>query len=221
MPIEDCVQPPARRSVRSDQRELTRSRLRAAARACFEENGYSLTSIDEIAVRTGVGRATVYLHYSGKEAIMLDLLVEDWKEQARQCEHLAGAPTPDRATLRRWVTHALKGHQKRRKSAALYALVLNNEPHSGARYAQHRDQLILTLARRFPAFAAAALSERARLAAHNILIQLDQICLLVSQGHFESFDCAVDLTTDMFGSFLNQNPPPPLSPDTVFPVHPA
>jgi len=217
--VKEAPAKPPRSSLRSEQRELTRSRLRKAARVLFEERGFSETSIDDIAADAQVARATVYLHYQGKEAILADLLKEDLDMQVGHFEWLASVAEADAATLRKWIARLVRANQMRRKSVALYGHILNKEPEVGAGHKMHREKIIEILARRFPAFAAARENERINLAAHGLLLQLDQFCIIVGQGHFEHVDCAVDLMTDIFGDFLFRGAPPALAPTVCFPTY--
>jgi len=40
-----------------------------AAQACFLELGYAATSMDQVAARAGVSKATIYAHFDGKDAL--------------------------------------------------------------------------------------------------------------------------------------------------------
>jgi AcrR family transcriptional regulator len=217
--LKEAPAKPQRSSLRSEQRELTRSRLCKAARALFEEKGFGDTSIDDIAAHAQVARATVYLHYQGKEAILADLLQEDLDTQLNHFEWLAAAKDANAATLRKWIARLVRAHQMRRKSIALYGYILNKEPEAGAGHKIHREKLIAVLAKRFPSFDAARENHRINLAAHSLLLQLDHFCTVIGQGHVEQVECAVDLMTDTFGEFLFRTTPPVLAPNVCFPTH--
>jgi TetR/AcrR family transcriptional regulator, fatty acid metabolism regulator protein len=45
-----------------------------AARDVFAERGFEKASIDDIAERVGIGKGTVYLHFSGKEDLLIALM---------------------------------------------------------------------------------------------------------------------------------------------------
>jgi AcrR family transcriptional regulator len=206
-------------SLRSEQRELTRARLRKAARTLFEDRGFADTSIDDIASAANVARPTVYLHYQSKEAIVIDLLEEDWQAQARHFERLAAASEAHASTLRQWIRRLTRAHQARRKSAAIYGSSLYKDPAFGARYKQYREYLIGILARRYPSFAAAQDNERVNAAAHCLLLQLDQFFWVMGQGHFDHVEPAIELMSDLFADFLFRGGPPALSPTVCFPTY--
>lgn len=58
---------------RSDSRDQTRSQILNAAVEAFAERGYRSTSMSHIADRAGVGRATLYVHYSSKAELADDI----------------------------------------------------------------------------------------------------------------------------------------------------
>ena len=61
---------PGQPSLRDAKRELTRSRLVAAATAVFESKHYADVTVDDISAGAGTSRATFYLYYPGKAKIL-------------------------------------------------------------------------------------------------------------------------------------------------------
>jgi TetR/AcrR family transcriptional regulator, cholesterol catabolism regulator len=59
---------------RSRRREDTRQRLYEAAVALVAEQGFSATTVDDIAERAGVAKGTVYYNFPSKTALFEDLL---------------------------------------------------------------------------------------------------------------------------------------------------
>ncbi|MFB9234340.1 TetR/AcrR family transcriptional regulator [Plantactinospora siamensis] len=59
---------------RSRRRVDTRQRLFEAAVALIAEQGYSATTVDDIAARAGVAKGTVYYNFSSKTALFEELL---------------------------------------------------------------------------------------------------------------------------------------------------
>ena len=59
---------PARRT---DLSPVKRRQILAGARLAFGELGYQRTSVDVVAARAGVGKATVYNHFEDKQALFL------------------------------------------------------------------------------------------------------------------------------------------------------
>jgi AcrR family transcriptional regulator len=58
-------------SLRAEQAAATRSRIREAGAALFEERGFSGTRIEDIAARAGVAAPTVYKVYGNKVSILI------------------------------------------------------------------------------------------------------------------------------------------------------
>ena len=92
-------------TLREAQKKMTRQRLLEEGLAAFAEQGYSATTIDDIATRVGATRATFYLHFSSK-AELVRALVE------RTNEMLVSTDKPpltevvasgDRAVLKAWL----------------------------------------------------------------------------------------------------------------------
>lgn len=57
-------------SLRDRQRELTRQSICDAALAAFEHKGYPSVTVDDIVKLAGVSRATFYLHFDSKAAVL-------------------------------------------------------------------------------------------------------------------------------------------------------
>ena len=64
------------RLSREESQEITRTKLLAAARALFVQNGYGMTSLDRIADEAGFSKGAVYSNFSGKEDLFLEVLEE-------------------------------------------------------------------------------------------------------------------------------------------------
>lgn len=56
-------------SKREDNKHAVRERILAAASACFSENGYAATTIDDVVAASQVARATVYANFAGKDEL--------------------------------------------------------------------------------------------------------------------------------------------------------
>ncbi len=80
------------RSVEADRAIL------AATADLLAERGLAAMSIEEIAARAGVGKATIYRRWSSKGLLALDAFVDSFREQQ---------PQPDTGTLRGDLTAAL------------------------------------------------------------------------------------------------------------------
>ncbi len=63
-------------STRKEQKAKTEKALVAAARRCFERDGYKSTSIGAITREAGVAHGTFYVHFKTKDALLEQLLAE-------------------------------------------------------------------------------------------------------------------------------------------------
>src|SRR5690348_11406316 len=65
-----------------------------AARDVFAERGFEKASIDDIAERVGIGKGTVYLHFAGKEDLLLALMRRTCTQLVTTCRaHLESQTT--------------------------------------------------------------------------------------------------------------------------------
>jgi len=69
---------------------LARDRLAQAAFELFDERGYEQTTVDDIAERAGLGRATFFRHYPSKEDVIFpdhDRLIGQVRDRLRSSSH--------------------------------------------------------------------------------------------------------------------------------------
>ena len=88
--------------LRQAQRDLTRGRIKSAARKLFYDNHYDSTTMDEIALAAGLRRSTVYLHYKDKAEILADVIAE-YTPKARGVLATLPGPHPSLQQLNLWV----------------------------------------------------------------------------------------------------------------------
>jgi AcrR family transcriptional regulator len=70
-------------SLREEQRQLTRSRLKEASLEVFSRVGYNAATVDEIAERADVSRATFYFHFPTKRDDV-EAMLEDNRPEFRE-----------------------------------------------------------------------------------------------------------------------------------------
>ena len=80
-----------RLTLKEKQRQLREDAVLDAAHDLLLERGYADTSIDDIAERAGVARATLYQHFPSKEAIAVGVIVREMRRG--EAEILALDPT--------------------------------------------------------------------------------------------------------------------------------
>ena len=100
--VASSVAPKA--SIREVHKQTTRRRITQAARDVFDEQGYEVTTIDDIAIRAQVGRSTLYSHFQGKNDIAT-AIVEDLTDAMHTSVALLGQTIPgDKSSLARWLS---------------------------------------------------------------------------------------------------------------------
>jgi AcrR family transcriptional regulator len=94
-------------TLREAHRDLTRSRIRNAARDLFYEHHYDSTTMDEIALAAGLRRQTLYLHYKDKSEILTDIIA-DWVPRAKSFMATLPGPKPRLTQLQKWIEEVTK-----------------------------------------------------------------------------------------------------------------
>ena len=82
--------------MRDRHRLLTRDHITTAALEAFAERGYVATTVDDIVQRAGIGRATFYLHFDSKAAVLRELRntrMTVWSDEDAPRGGRAGRPT--------------------------------------------------------------------------------------------------------------------------------
>lgn len=167
--------------MRAAQRELAQARILAAARTTFLADGVAEASVDSIARCAGLGRATVYRHFTGKDALLVGLLEEDWDRQVALFARLgAGDVAPDSAAVTSWLRRLVRAMQARRDVLKLYAAVLQQLGDMADRLAAQRARLLATLGERIAAFADP--DPVARVEATLLVMQIEQFCAYAAAG---------------------------------------
>ena len=75
------------------QKKETREKLLIAASACFAEKGYSACSVSDIVARAGMSQGSLYVHFSGKEALFKSMIEEEHRQGAEKAR-LASCSAP-------------------------------------------------------------------------------------------------------------------------------
>lgn len=131
--------------MRTVQRADTRRRLLVAARTLFRTNGVEAVSMEDIARGAAVGRATIYLHFPGKPALLCALLDEDWTGQVILFDRLAEIDVEDQEALSAWLMRVVEGMRKAQDSLAIHRAALGQNPELVMMHHAHRHKLALIL----------------------------------------------------------------------------
>jgi AcrR family transcriptional regulator len=159
-------------SLRDEQRELTRRRLRDAALEVIARVGYPAATIEEIAATAGASRATFYLHFRSKADLIRELVQtmpareHIWQELGRMRD-----PTP--ADVRSWLGEVIATYDAQR----LYFLAVEQavavEPELTEGYYRQVDHYLQNAAGAFHEDL-----EDARLHLMLLWVQLSRFCFL-------------------------------------------
>lgn len=79
----------AQRGPRARRREARPGELTAAALSLFVEKGYAATKLDEVALRAGVSKGTLYLYFTSKEALFKAVIEEGMLPVLEEAEKMA------------------------------------------------------------------------------------------------------------------------------------
>lgn len=117
--------------------------------------------MEDIATAAAVSRATVYLHFAGKPALLRALLEQDWEGQLRLFERLLQTDLADRSAVLAWVMQVVEGMRAASDSFAIHRAALGQNGELAVLHQQQCMRLAKVLCR---ASGDAAGSSRARMA---------------------------------------------------------
>ncbi len=78
------------RNTNKDTHTDVRAKIVRAAQERLWHYGFKKTTIDEIAADAGIGKGTIYLHFSSKEDIALEIMAQFKKQSLAEVRILAG-----------------------------------------------------------------------------------------------------------------------------------
>ena len=154
MPPETAQQIKYNTPLRQAQRELTRSRIKNAARDLFYERHYDTTTMDEIALAAGLRRSTLYLHYKDKAEILSDVIA-DYAPKAKDSLAKLPGPRPSARQVQRWVKEVAQFVAKERVPLSIILEVWHNHANPDA-MTKLTSELLAGLGTNNPSFGEAA-----------------------------------------------------------------
>jgi AcrR family transcriptional regulator len=105
-------------TLRQEHRDATRRRIVAAARRVFVKKGYTRATVEEITAAAGVSRATLYLHFDSKYALLAAAAEKMRAEALDAGRGLADVlRSGDRTQLRGWIEQMLDWYAANRAMA--------------------------------------------------------------------------------------------------------
>lgn len=175
----------------------TIARIRTAARKVFYTKGFFPASVEEIAEKAGVSRATVYLYYRSKDEMLLDLMRQDLEYQLEIYAELVTVKRIGLPAVRKWLLRLRGEQEERRNSLNLFWAGANLLTDILDPVYRHHDNIIATLGRRFPGFDLDALPrdarEQRRIKCYMMLFMIEGTTVQITEdGPGPSVKAAID-----------------------------
>lgn len=104
----------APRSLKERQKQEREALILQVAEAVFLEKGYYETSMDEIAARVGVAKGTVYLHFPGKEELVVAIFSRDVQRFSQAVDEVIATQSTARAKLEALLRFMFVGYFSKR-----------------------------------------------------------------------------------------------------------
>jgi len=185
---------------------LTRQRLAEAAFAEFEARGYAQCSVEDIARRAGVSRATFYVHYQGKVELVEGLWDVVRRPLVALYRELLVMDVRDQDTLAEWLsdTFAVYKENKLRLVAVHEAIAL--EASLADAYFERENELVGMISPLLRPHLIAT-PEEARSRAALLTIQHERFCVLwILRGVPFDHDSAVSTLASLWVDQLGTTP---------------
>jgi AcrR family transcriptional regulator len=135
------------------RKQDSRDRLLGAATAQFGARGYLAVSVEDIATAAGVSRVTFYRHFTGKEALAVELFLQVAAAALPRFLQIGTLDYRDRATVRAWVDGLFEADRDNRA----LLLVFTQAKVEGGEFLKHGHAYlahnIRALGEHIPAFA--------------------------------------------------------------------
>jgi AcrR family transcriptional regulator len=192
--------------LRLAQKNLTRARIRDAARNLFFKGGYSATTVEQIAAHSGASRATFYLHFKDKAEVLKDI-AEDYTPRVVGVMRRFPGSRPSLAEIRAWIgeLHAMMKAEK--ASLLIFRQMGTTDAPIPAHVAAIGDQIIAALGESSPAFRAAAepgpVHVEARVRADLLLNEVATVCGRAALELDAYAQAALDVLAGHFADFLD------------------
>jgi AcrR family transcriptional regulator len=147
------IEPITRQEARKAK---TRLKILDAARILFTQVGYTATTIDQITNLAGVGRGTFYMHFTGKAALLQEMLLDFRNEIFPLLQELGDYTSVDELHVCVWINKYIEFLVSHSSSV----LAMSNASHAGENAFFGREQwhalALDAFGSRIPAFRIAA-----------------------------------------------------------------
>lgn len=130
---------------------MTRARIRRAARVCFAKADLRTVSLEDIAAEAGIGRATLYLYYPNKTALLSELIAQNLRATDRIYGRLLDLPAVTLSNVRDWVAAYVNGVRENNDGLNLFYADITLNEEVWQLIEAHRWRTIAALGQRYPA----------------------------------------------------------------------
>ena len=118
-----------------------RREIIVAAATVFKRKGFRSTSIADIAVATGLDRASLYLYIAGKEEVFQEVVLEATQENVDMVEALQKAEDPVHERISRLIRNLLISYARNYPFLFVYVQENMNQLDDGSDWSQTMRQL--------------------------------------------------------------------------------
>lgn len=128
------------RSLKERQRQEREELILQAAEEMLAEKGYHETSMDEIAVRVGIAKGTVYLHFPSKEDLVMAIFERSVRKLLEGVEASIATETTTRAKMEA-VLRFMYGGFFNKRGEALFSMFGSNNRELHRLFAEKKGQM--------------------------------------------------------------------------------
>jgi AcrR family transcriptional regulator len=168
-----------RTELQQRQKQTSRDKLLAAARAAFAEASYAGAAIDDIVKRAGVNRSTFYRHFDSKFAVAKALFEQFWPGLFDAYRAFRPSDPPTDEEIDRWLDGLIAFYRPNRPLFDIIVQLGVLEPEGAEWEETIRHENARLLGERVPAFRRAAAPDApadARIRVRLLLLQFE-LCL--------------------------------------------
>ncbi len=197
-------------NLRAAQKQMTLLLIRQTAREIIYTEPYDSVTMEQIARAAGVSRATVYLHYSSKSEILLDILSENMEEQMAVYAALAQIGQVNLATIRAWLQSYRALMDRHHAVRHLFSILFMQLPDRKHFVSNHREKAIAVLGERFPGFCLTGMRgkqrEKKRVRCYLMLFELEHAAINFSLvPDMPDIEIGLDVLAEQLLHFCQEN----------------
>lgn len=206
-PVTRGRRPGTRTRLQEIQKQSSRQKILEAASKLFEEISYNATTIDEIVSRAGISRVTFYKHFDSKVEVAESINKESEIDFSKDYALLGSSSNPSEDEILHWMHHILDVFSRSRERIAMLAAMSWQDPILINSRADSYASIIRGWAVTIPGFrsAASGTDERARIRAHLLVVQLNELCYELGIGGWDvDHETALRVLAKQYREFIEE-----------------